>query len=52
MELEAVVSDLGDWAAEGALGWHEANAKVEDILGGIAQLRARIDELGGYHDDI
>jgi hypothetical protein len=52
MKLEEDVRWLGDWAAEGALGWHDANAEVEEIIGRIAKLRARIDELGGYHDDI
>lgn len=52
MKIEETVTDLGEWAADGALGWTDTQTKVEAILGGIAQLRARIDELGGYHDDI
>lgn len=52
MAVEATVSELSQWAAEGALGAWEADAMERDILGAILKLRMRIDELGGYHDDI
>jgi hypothetical protein len=52
MTIEEMLHELQMWAAEGALGWHEANAMEEDIRKGIQTLRDRIDELGGYHDDV
>ena len=52
MAVEKVVSELHDWAAEGALGAYEADAMEREILGAILKLRMRIDELGGYHDDV
>jgi hypothetical protein len=52
MPIEETVSELTQWASEGALGSFEADAMERDILGGILKLRMRIDELGGYHDDI
>jgi hypothetical protein len=51
-DLESAVSKLSEWAGEGALGWFEANEMEQDIISDIARLRARIDELGGYSDDI
>ena len=44
--LNWIVSD----AADG--DWESAADKAEFISLKVAQLRDRIDELGGYHDDI
>ena len=50
--VEDIVCELESWAAEGALGAHDANVMVTTILTRISILRDRIDELGGYHDDV
>jgi len=50
--VEAQVLELEQWAAEGALGANDAEEMVSTILVAITTLRDRIDELGGYHDDL
>jgi len=50
--VEEIVEELEQWAAEGAMGAFMSNEMGTTILARIAILRDRIDELGGYHDDI
>jgi hypothetical protein len=50
--VEEIVEELEQWAAEGALGAYISNEMGTVILSRIAILRDRIDELGGYHDDL
>lgn len=52
MAIERTVESLQQWASEGALGWVESDEMAAEIISGIAKLRERIEELGGYHDDI
>lgn len=50
--LETKVHRLNDGAAESWMGSAESDQLTLDILAAIAILRDRIDELGGYHDDV
>lgn len=50
INLDLTLSYMVDDAANG--DWESARDRAALVREGIAKLRARIDELGGYHDDI
>jgi hypothetical protein len=52
MAVEEEVKFLTSWACETRLGAADADDTCKEILAGIQKLRDRIDELGGYHDDV
>jgi hypothetical protein len=52
MSIDEILKELAQWASEGALGAYEGELMEQEIAQGIQTLRDRIDELGGYHDDV